>query len=387
MTLVGLLERANRAYLDKLAFTCNDNKVTYQEFFVRVENLSRNLSKLGIKKGDKVAILLLNSIEFAISYFAIVRLSAAAVPINHMLKIDEVHFLLEDSGAGAIICSPPHLEMINNLRARIENFNHIVLVSDKEHPNTFSFDKFIQKSEGKKLASKPKPEDVAVILYTSGTTGRPKGAMLTHKNLIANVESCVKEIELKTEDNFVCLLPMFHSFAWTVCILMPMAKGCSVVIIDNLRAFTRILRAVIRNKVTIFAAIPSIFNILSHIKLSEKLRSYLKVRVCISGAAALPVEVLNRFNEKYGEVLLEGYGLTEASPVVSLNPLERKRKAGSIGLPIHNVHYKVVDDDGKDLPVNEVGELLVKGPNVMKGYLNLPEATFKRWLALYRRYG
>jgi long-chain acyl-CoA synthetase len=375
MTLIDLLEKAKNGSPDKVAFVCNDRRITYQELYTRVEALGANLAKLGVKREDRVAILLLNSIEFVISYFAIVRLGAIVVPINHMLKVDEVHFLLEDAGVETAICSTVHLEMLGNLRSRIDKFKNIILVSQTKSPDTFSFADFTSNSDFSKLPARPDPGDVAVVLYTSGTTGKPKGAMLTHKNLVSNVDSCLKAIELKEEDSFVCLLPMFHSFAWTVCVLMPVAKGCSTVIIDNLRSFTKVLRAVIKNNVTIFTAIPSIFNILSNTNLSEKLLSYLKVRVCISGAAALPVEVLERFNKKFGEILLEGYGLTEASPVVSLNPLKKKRKAGSIGLPIAGVKYKVVDDNGNDLAVNSVGELLVKGPNVMKGYFNLAEAT------------
>jgi long-chain acyl-CoA synthetase len=205
--------------------------------------------------------------------------------------------------------------------------------------------------------------------------------MLTHGNLISNAVSSAKAIKITSRDNFVCVLPLFHSFAATVCMLLPLLNGGRMTIFASPRPFKRVLRTMIKKKVTIFTGIPSIFNILKDAKVPRLLTTPLiskiinPLRMCISGAAALPVDTLVRFEKKFKIPLIEGYGLTEASPVVSLNPLKGVRKPGSIGLPLPDVKIKVIDDKDKQLSTGQIGELLVMGPNVMRGYLNQPEAN------------
>lgn len=230
-----------------------------------------------------------------------------------------------------------------------------------------------------KVASNP--ADLAVILYTSGTTGFPKGAMLSQQNLIANAQDSATAIKASSKDTFICILPLFHSFAATVCMNLPILIGAKIVMMKSVRPFKRIIRAIRRNRVSIFVGIPSMYTILKNIKLPKIFQTPLiklfnPVRVCISGAAALPQDTFYGFEKKFRIPLLEGYGLTEASPVVTLNPLTAMRKAGSIGLSLSkNIELRIVDDLNRLLGQGEVGELLVKGPNVMQGYFRKEEAT------------
>jgi len=209
------------------------------------------------------------------------------------------------------------------------------------------------------------------LIYTSGTTGHPKGAMLTHGNLLHNVESCRLMLEAVALDRFVLLLPMFHSFMLTVCILLPLMVGGSIVLIKTLHPPKGILQEIIQHQATILPAIPSFFRALCH----SSVPANLPLRLCISGAAPLPLETLRDFDAKFQMPLMEGYGLSEASPVVSFNPLRGVRKPGSIGVPIPNVEVNIQDDHDQVLADGQVGEVCVRGGNVMRGYWNQPAET------------
>ncbi|HVO33429.1 MAG TPA: AMP-binding protein, partial [Elusimicrobiota bacterium] len=222
--------------------------------------------------------------------------------------------------------------------------------------------------------------------YTSGTTGKPKGAMLTHNNLAMNAVQCARMVQLSYRDCFMCLLPMFHSFAWTVCVLVPLYLGSPIVVVESVLPFGPVLRQIFRRRVKIFVAVPPIYAALLRVPFWRPLRWLNPVRLCISGAAALPGPILEAFEAKFDIPLLEGYGLTEASPVVTLNP-ERERRKGSVGKPLPGIDIRIVHDLGHDQPAGEVGEICVRGDNVMLGYYHHDEATQavfldepKRWL-------
>jgi long-chain acyl-CoA synthetase len=215
--------------------------------------------------------------------------------------------------------------------------------------------------------------DLAVIIYTSGTTGRSKGAMLSHGNLLHNVESCRLALETVHEDRMAVLLPMFHSYILTVGIFLPLIVGGQIVLVKSLQQSRLILQELCARQATILPAIPPFYRALTALTVPFKL----PFRICISGSAPLPLQVLNEFQEKFGIPLIEGYGLSEASPVVAKNPIHGQRKAGSIGLPIPHVEMSVQDEAGKILPAGEIGEICVRGGNVMQGYWNHPEETAK----------
>lgn len=219
------------------------------------------------------------------------------------------------------------------------------------------------------------PGSVALIIYTSGTTGKPKGALLTHGNIASNVSSCIRALEETSNDRLTLLLPMFHSFMLTVCIFTPLSMGAGIVLIKSLHPFKAAMREMVMNRATIFVGIPQIFQALAQAKIPFWLHWVLKLRMAVSGAAPLPRETLDAFERKMRFPLLEGYGLSEASPVVSFNPYHGVRKAGSVGLPLPDIEVKIFDDHDQELPAEQVGEIVVRGPNVMQGYYNHPDET------------
>ena len=228
------------------------------------------------------------------------------------------------------------------------------------------------------LAPRPSPlppldDSLAVIIYTSGTTGRPKGAMLSHGNLLHNVESCRLVLRTVDTDRFAVLLPLFHSYMLTVGMLLPLLVGGSIVLVKSLHPVRNVLQEIIARQATAMPAIPQFYRSM----VNAPIPAALPLRLCISGAAPLPVQVLQEFEARFHIPLIEGYGLSEASPVVTKNPLDGTRKPGSIGLPIPHVEVSIQDDTGRHLGPNEIGELCVRGGNVMLGYWNQPAETAK----------
>ncbi|MDP8216632.1 MAG: long-chain fatty acid--CoA ligase [Candidatus Kaelpia imicola] len=380
MTLTERLEESCRIYSKKDALIFGKRRITYRQLNSQVTTVSYGLIRLGIKKGEKIAILLKNCPEYIVSYFAILKVGGIAIPLNFMLKEEELKYILDNAEVSTTITSPEFMPTINRLKLRLERLKQVIVVGETT-PCTINFSDLLSKSPSGEKVSALKPDNVAAILYTSGTTGHPKGVMLTHKNLISNVISSIKAIKFTKKDRFLCLLPMFHSFTWMACVLAPLYLGASIAIVESVKPFGKVIRNIIRNRITVFVAIPAIYNVLSNIPVpmilvSRLLKIVNPLRICVSGAASLALEVLRKFEEKFRIPILEGYGLTEASPVVSINP-PKKRKPGSVGLPIAGVEVKIVDEDGNQLPPNKEGELLVKGENVMKGYYKLPEETKK----------
>jgi len=366
-------------YPSKPAIIFGQKKINFAELNLYADRLAQGLRKSGVAKGDRVALLLDNSPHFIISYFAVVKLGAIVIPVNHMFKYDEASYIISDSQASVLITSGIYLDMVSKIKENSPRLRNIFTTS-KERTDIKSIYEWIYDPSNNFTQERIEKDDIAVILYTSGTTGKPKGAMLSHGNLISNVLACREAIKANRRDSVICMLPLFHSFAATVCMLLPLYVGGKVVLMKSARPFKRTIRAILKNKVRIFVGIPSLYNILNEVKLpriidSPLMRFLLPIRLCISGAAALPAPTWERFQKRFKVSLLEGYGLTEASPVVSLNPYRGVNRGGSVGLPLKEVKVNIVNEKGEGLDVGEVGEILVKGPNVMQGYLNNPEAT------------
>jgi len=376
-----LLKSSAQRYPHRAAIVFGQKKISYRILDELTDSLATGLMELGIRRQDKVALLLDNCPEFVLGYFSILKAAAVVVPINYMFKIEEAKFILQDSQAICLITSRIYADMAEELRLRVDCLKHIVTTTRiKDNiPDFGRIRKINPRSSLYGVSSDP--NDLAVILYTSGTTGFPKGAMLSHYNLISNALDSSNAIKANYKDTVICILPLFHSFAATVCMNLPLLIGAKMVVMKSVRPFKRVIRAIRKNRVTIFVGIPSIYNILKDIKLpkifnSPLIKFFNPVKICISGAAALSVETFKAFEKKFRIPLLEGYGLTEASPVVTLNPLKGKRKAGSIGIALSkNIELKLVDDKDNVLSQEKIGELLVKGPNVMQGYYKQEQAN------------
>ncbi len=380
--LLEILGRSVSKFPKRVALVFGSRKITYQQLNSSYQKLASALLDLGVKEFDRIALWLPNCPEFVYSFFAALSLRATVVPINTMFKREEARFIIENSQAKILICSVDKLEDSENILSRIDTLEHIICLKGHKDKNLVSdFRRLIENYQELNQLRQIEEDDLAEIVYTSGTTGKPKGACLTHKNLISNIKDCAKVIKLTKRDSLICFLPLFHSFSSTVCMLLPLSCGAKIIIMRSVRPFKRVMRAVFKYRVTIFIGVPSLYNILSEAKISP-LKALLNifinpVRLYISGAAALPVSVCKKFEKKFHRPLLQGYGLTEASPVVSMSPIGRRRKLDSIGLAMPSVEVKIVDKQGKQLPSGAIGELLVKGPNVMKGYYNLEEENKK----------
>ena len=328
-----------------------------------VKRLAKRLrEEHGLQPGDRVGLWLKNCPEFIFSLFGILLAEGVVVSINSFLTLDEVGFILGDCEAKVLISEASMAEGTAKLRERLPQLDVIEVESlgqaEPEVPKDY-------------FALGQAPEDLALIIYTSGTTGKPKGAMLSHQNLMCNVAAVMEAVDIRLDDRMAVLLPMFHSFTMTVGLLLPMTQGVSIIAIKSLHPPKNIIAEIMQNEATVMPAIPQLYRALVNVDLPADL----PLRVCLSGAAPLPVEVLNAFRERVGIPLLEGYGLSETSPVACTNPLHGTQKAGSVGVPIRGVEFQIRNDAGEVLPVGEPGEICIKGHNIMMGYWNNPEAT------------
>jgi len=362
MNLVTAFAASVEKRPDKIALYWGENEFTYATLFAQSGGVAAALAgRFGVKPGDRVALWLKNRPEFIPAVFGILGAGAVLVPINNFLKPDEVNYILQDGGIDVVITDEElavHTPALLTARPQLKVFK-------VEDFSTFP-------SPISPLPSPPtrNESDLAVIIYTSGTTGRPKGAMLSHGNLLHNVESCGIILETVDADRLAVLLPLFHTYMLTVGVFLPLLVGGSLVLVKSLNQPKQILQEMCARQATILPAIPPFYRTLAGLPAMK-----LPFRLCISGSAPLPVQVLKDFEAKFGIPLLEGYGLSEASPVVAKNPIHGVRKPGSIGRPIPNVEVSVQAESGNLLGVGEIGEICVRGGNVMMGYWNQPEET------------
>jgi long-chain acyl-CoA synthetase len=360
MNLALSFARSTQRDPTKTAMFWGEAQFSYRQFHAQTLSVAKRLrTECGVQRGDRVGIWLKNCPEFVPALFGVWQAGAVVVPINNFLKPAEVQFILADAGINVLIVD-------DSMKPAYQ-----ILASQRQGLKSFSVETFGNGNDDPCDDSDVAPEALAVILYTSGTTGHPKGAMLSHANLLANVESCRHELMAVGEDRFVVLLPMFHSFMLTVGILLPMLVGGSIVLIKTLHPPKNVIMEILQHRATLLPAVPQFFRALTHCPLPADL----PLRLCISGGAPLPAETLKEFTSRFPIPLLEGYGLSEASPVVSFTPMRGPWKAGSIGRPIRDVTVTIQDDDGVILPSGQIGELCVRGGNVMQGYWNLPAET------------
>lgn len=369
MNLTLMLARCAETRNAQTALYWGDQSFSYGDLWSRGLAVAGHLQdRLGVRPGDRVGLWLKNCPEFIFGLIGALQAGAVVVPINNFLKPDEVGFILNDAGCQVLLPdneTGSHTHRLMLLRPGLR-----VLSLDKDGGAQIAS---VQAPAAEKLpGSQRATEDLAVLIYTSGTTGHPKGAMLSHGNLLHNVESCRRVLDVNESDRLGVILPLFHSFMLTVGVLLPLRLGAGIVLVRSLHPARAMLQELFERQTTILPAIPQVFRSLAH---APGLPPRLPFRICISGAAPLPVQVWSDFTSRFSALLLEGYGLSEASPVVSLNPPQGPIKPGSIGRPIPDVEMSVQDDDGNHLPPGHVGEICVRGGNVMLGYWNQPEET------------
>jgi len=343
------------------------------------DRLAAALLAEGIRAGDRVGLYCPNVADFVRCYLAILKAEALVVPINLLLHPDEIAFILNDCGVKGLCVHPSLLETARKARAPVPilSFQHIIGTDDRP-PRTDE-----TQAPG---SSSPDGDRDAVILYTSGTTGHPKGAVLTHANLAANAQAVAQALDLQPgQERVLVVLPMFHAFAATVGILAPLLSGNALIPVPRFDP-TLITAAVSDWRATLFLGVPSLYAALLRLDPAQVAR-WASVRLAISGGAALPLEVLEGFERRFGIPLLEGDGPTECGPVTCVNPPVGPRKPSSVGPPLPGVEMRIAHPDGTWCAEGEHGEVCVRGPSVMRGYWNLPEATAESFFGDWFRTG
>ena len=341
-------------------------ELTYAELDERSARLAALLREKGLRQGDRVGVMLPNVLEFPVSYYGVLRAGGVVVPMNVLLKRREIAFYLEDSGARLLLAWHGFAE---EARGGAEDAGTELI---EVEPRAFA--ELLGEHEAHRELAETDEEDTAVILYTSGTTGKPKGAELTHYNLSRNADvSSRTTSNVKEGDVVLGALPLFHSFGQTVSMNASLRVGATLTLLPKFDP-GEALEMMQRDSVTHFYGVPTMYGALLHHPGREDFDTS-SLRICITGGASMPVEVLRGFEEAFDCELLEGYGLSETSPVACTNHPGRPRKAGSIGTPLEDVEMKVVDEDDNEVPRGEVGEIVIRGHNVMKGYWQRPDAT------------
>ncbi len=349
-----------------------DQTTTYAELAATVERVATGLANLGVEQGDRVALLLPNCPQFVLTYIAAARLGAMAVPMNPILAPEEVAYIVTDAGAKVIVAVEQTAPLALGVAQRCDCVEHTVVAGESVPDEAVDFRALVAEDTSG-LPDPPDAQQIACLQYTSGTTGRPKGAMLTHANILSNARASVEAVQMSEEDVFLSVLPLFHVFGATVNMVIPITMGASTVPLPRFEALP-VLEAIEDTGVTVFCGVPSMFAVLSALK-TQRSPDLSSLRLCISGGAALPRDLTPIFEGRYETTLLEGYGPTEASPVVSVNRTRESRKIGSVGPPLPGVEVEVRDEDGRRVKVGEIGEICVKGPNVMRGYWHDDEKT------------
>ncbi len=347
---------------NNIAIVEGENRISYGELQQIVSQYGDYLYGIGVRKGEHVGIFARNSAAFVYAYMAIVSLGAVAVPINFQLSSREIAYVIQDAGIQHLLTYKP-LKLTDQLVA----YNYGAVLQQHDVAECYKSGSWPQAMKQEADMNSQQP---CAIIYTSGTTGRPKGAVLSHRNILANIQETDEVLHSNSDNKVLCVLPMYHCFGWTLSVLYPLYAGANMIIMDAF-APKETVELIRREKITDLYVVPSICAFLTKVAEPKDLAS---VRMVVSGGTTLPLKVAQDFNEKFGVDIAEGYGLSEASPVVAVNPLERV-KVGSIGKILPGVQYKLLDSEGKQVPAGEAGELVVKGDNVMLGYWNLPEET------------
>lgn len=372
---------------DQPAILFADSNVTFAQVDQQSDAVAAALAEQGVGKGDRVALYCVNSAEFAIAYAGIVKAGAVVVPVNLLLNPREILYILKDAGVTGLIYHQLMAASVAAFRDELATLGFAVCIGGEDaNPQDLDFAALCRSG-----APTPRPvldpdEDLAAILYTSGTTGHPKGAMLTHRNLVSNTCSVKAALQLRAgEDRLLVVLPMFHSFAATVGTLTPLLHGFSLAPVPKFDPVTvsEVIEAV---GATVFLGVPSMYNVLLRMP-EEQVRRWSSIRFCVSGGAAMPEAIMHQFEERFGVPVCEGDGPTECSPVTCVNPVDGVRKPASVGLPVPEVEMEIYDDAGQRIGIDSIGEICVKGPNVMKGYWNLPEETAESFFGEWVRTG
>jgi len=369
VNLALLLTESVQLHADRPALIADSQRITYRQLQSAVSAVARSLKNMGLEKGDKVAIMLPNIPEFVYSCFAVFQSGAVAVLLNTGSTPYELTYLLNNSDAKILVTYAAGEKRYQEIKDQLTTCRNLLTVDPAQNA-------FLSENESGTPALPNvsiDPEDPAVMIYTAGLTGKPLGAVLTHGNLASELNVCHETFRRTPDDIGLCLIPLFHSFGVTVNMLNVVQAGCSTVMMDRL-TMDGLFSTMEREKVTYIVAVPRLY---MGMVFYEKAAKYdlSSLKLCVTGGSAMPPDFIPVFEQKFNARILEGYGLTEAAPACSFNRIEAVAKLGSIGTALDGIDIKIVDENGREAPRNTVGELIVRGGNVMKGYYKDEAAT------------
>jgi long-chain acyl-CoA synthetase len=374
LTLPALLRSQAKRFGSKALIEFNGKTLSYEELNDKTDRLAKAFQDLGIRKGDRVAIMSQNCLEVVESYFAVWKTGAWTVPVNPMFTPHEVEYILRDAGTRMIVAGEAQYPRIVPVRKGVGPLETVVLFAFKTPAHTVSYDSLTKTSHGLEPLG-IKSDDVCQIMYTSGTEGTPKGVMTTHGGYTDNALIRSTMLELTENDTTLLALPLFHMFAVST-LLNFITVGGSVVLTERFQT-KEAMELLHKNRITFFTGVPTMYSyILNHPEIDNYDLS--SIRLCIIAGGNVNYDVVEKFEKKFGCLFIESMGQTELSPLVMINPPHRdKRRLGSCGITAYNMETRLVDENDKDVPLGEPGELVVKSPCIMKGYYNLPEANEK----------
>ncbi|MFC1932449.1 class I adenylate-forming enzyme family protein [Chloroflexota bacterium] len=377
MNLNLMLEKVAKQYRGKTAIVMDDCRLSYADLDEASNRMANALIKMGVDKGDRVAILLPNSPESVITYFGIVKTGAIAVPLDTKYKVDELASLFNDSLPKVLVTESLNLEPLIPVLSRFQSIEQVIDISSKSEGQFLSYQEVMAAGSAQRIEPEPEPEDIANIAYTSGPSFRPRGIMLSHRSLVKEAAASAYGFQ-QTDDDIMMLygLPMHHSFGLLAVLLASVYKGSTVVIVPGTGlSISSFVAAIEREKGTMFLGVPYIFALAVDMAEREGVKNDLaSLRLCASAGAPLSIDIVQRFKQYYGFELIDCWGLTEAVCHVTCPPINGTGKLGSVGQALPVWEVKVVDGNGRDLPPNQAGEVIVGGP-LMKGYYNNPQAT------------
>lgn len=370
--LIEVVNWSAQKYPDKIALITPSENLTYADLQKKIDVLSSSFHYLGLKPGDRVALILSNCVEFIISFFTISKLGGVVVPINPAYK-EEMRYIFQDAGVSFIITSSKMQDKISKFSSTCSTLKKVIIAGERIISSFVSYADLLKEEYPPVENYNGNKDDCAVIIYTNAYRGYPLGAMLTHHNLIFDAVGSKKIIEGTSVDRFISALPFFHGFGLTVNVILSFLVGGSTVIMDRFLP-QRTLEIIEKEKPTIFVGVPAMFGMMSFAPGDYDISS---VRLWASGGAKLTEEVREKFEERFKVEIREGYGITEASPVSAMNGPAVKNKINSVGVPYPEVEIKIVDEEGRELPRCKIGEVIIRGDNVMKGYYQKEKETEK----------